>query len=57
MIKAIAVLASGMWLLALVAAWDWKFNGNPTAPDGVLGAGIGALILTWVVWDLRRNDG
>lgn len=54
--KGTAVFATLLWLVVLAAAADLLLNDNPTAINGVLGAGAAALILTTATVALWRQD-
>ncbi|WP_060879937.1 hypothetical protein [Streptomyces scabiei] len=54
--KATALLATVLWFVVAAATTDLLLTGNPTAPNAILGAGIGALALTATAVALRRQD-
>ncbi|AKZ60743.1 exported protein of unknown function (plasmid) [Streptomyces ambofaciens ATCC 23877] len=43
------------WLITAVAAVDMAL-GNPSAINGVIGAGVGAAAFTWMAWTMHRED-
>ncbi|MFI8988649.1 hypothetical protein ACIG63_27175 [Streptomyces antimycoticus] len=54
--KGIAALALVLWLVVAAATTDLVLTGNPTAPNAIIGAGLGALILTCEAISLWRQD-
>ena len=54
--KGIALLAAVLWIVVAAATADLLLTGNPTAPNAILSAGIGALALTAGAVALRRQD-
>lgn len=48
------LLAAFFWLLCAAATIDWVMTGNDTAPNGIIGGGICAVVCTALVVVERR---